>query len=80
MWIPLQDLDLDNNILSEVYVQDLQCGVHGEPLLYAADYQDIYVQCCDEIQNNSTLKEYYPQCEDCKDKEKTPKNMQNKKN
>lgn len=70
----LQDLDLEDDILSEVYVQDLQCIDPVEPLYYAAELQDICVHCCEEIQNTSTPKEYYPQCEDCQVKEKIPRN------
>ena len=40
---PLNDLDLDDGLLSEVYVQDLRCGEPVEPLYYAADFEDIYV-------------------------------------
>ena len=76
----LQDLNLDDNILSEVYVQDLSCCDPVEPLYYAADYQDICIHCCDEIQNNSASKECYPQCEGCKDKDNIPKKKQNKTN
>ena len=45
---------------------------------YAADFEDICVYYYGEIQNDLTPKEYYPQCDDCKDKEKIPKNKQNK--
>ena len=41
---PLQDLDMDDAILSEVYVQDLQCGEPVEPhYYYAANFKDIYL-------------------------------------
>ena len=74
---PLQDLKLDCNILSEVYVQDLQCMDPVEPLYYAAELQEICAYCCEELQNTSTRKEYYPQCEGCQEKEKIPRNKQN---
>ena len=67
---PLQDLDLEDCIQSEVYVQDLQCGEPVEPLYYAANFQDICVYCCEEVTRDSMTQEYYPQCEDCQDKQK----------
>ena len=71
---PLQDLDLEDCIQSEVYVQDLQCGEPVEPLYYAANYQDILcVYCCEEVTRDSMTQEYYPQCEDCQDKQKIKK-------
>lgn len=74
---PSQDLDLEDNILSEIYVQDLHCGDPVEPLYYSANFQDICVYCCEDIQENLTSKEYYPQCQDCKHKEHIAK-KQNK--
>ena len=76
---PLQDLDMDHAILSEVYVQDLQCSEPVEPLYYAASFKDICVYCCKELPSASTSKEYYPQCEQCEDKDKIPRNQPKKK-
>ena len=65
--------------MSVVYVQDLQCGEPVEHLYYDADFQDICVYCCEDIPNDSTPKDY-PQCEDCKDKQKIPRNKQKRNN
>ena len=46
----------------------LRCGDPVEPLYYAANYEDICVYCCGDIQSDLVAKEYYPQCDDCKER------------
>ena len=64
------DLDLPNDLLSVIFVRDLQCTNPVEALYYSADNVDICVHCCADIELNKTPKEYYPQCEDYVDKDK----------
>ena len=61
------DFDLPEDLLSIVFVRDLQCSDPVEALYYSADNVDICVHCCTGIdtETNTTPKEYYPQCEDC---------------
>ena len=65
------DLDLAEDLLSVIFVRDLQCNDPVEELYYSADNANICVHCCADLEVNETPKEYYPQCEDCLDKEKT---------
>ena len=60
------------DLLSIVFVRDLQCSDPVEVLYYSGDNVDICVHCCTDIdtETNTTPKEYYPQCEDCVDKDK----------
>ena len=58
------------NEVNLVFVKDLQCNNPVEALYYSADNVDICVHCCADIETNMTPKEYYPQCEDCVDKDK----------
>ena len=66
------DFDLPEDLLSIVFVRDLQCSDPVEVLYYSGDNVDICVHCCTDIdtETNTTPKEYYPQCEDCVDKDK----------
>ena len=50
---------MDDAILSEVYVQDLQCGEPVEPHYYVATFEDICVYFGEELPIASTSKEYY---------------------
>lgn len=48
------------------------CSDPVKALYYSTDNVDICVHCCadTDTETNTTPKEYYPQCEDCVDKEK----------
>ena len=53
--------------LSVIFVGDSQCNDPVEALYYSANYTDLCVHCCADIECSETVtcKEYYPQCEDC---------------
>ena len=76
---PLQeaDLELPEQLLSVVFVRDLQCNDPVEALYYSADYTDVCVHCSNDIETTETPPEYFPQCEDCADKQKITRSPRN---
>ena len=64
------DLELPQDLLSVVFVRDMQCNDPVEALYYSADNVNICVHCCDDIETVTTPEEYFPQCEECKAKQK----------
>ena len=69
---PLQeaDLELPEQLLSVIFITDLQCNDPVKALYYSADYTDARVHCSKDIETTETPPEYFPQCEDCADKQK----------
>ena len=72
------DLDLADDLLSAIFVRDLQCNDPVEALHYSGDRVDICVHCCADLEVNETPKEYFLQCENCLDKEKILRKNTNK--
>lgn len=60
---PLQEayLELPEELLSVVFVRDLQCSYRVEALYYSADYTDICVHCSNDIETTETPPEYFVQ-------------------
>ena len=68
----LQEADLPDELTGIVYAKKMFCHEPIEKLYYSANYTDICVHCAADIPPWSNSEEYYPQCEDCKDKIKIP--------
>ena len=67
--VQLQDLQLDDQRLREVYVRDISCYEPIEKLYYSVGkYETICIHCASE-DNLSEKDGFYPQCSECFEKE-----------
>lgn len=68
----LQEGDLPDELVGVVYAKKMFCNEPIEKLYYAANFNDICVHCAGEVDPWSNTEEFYPQCEDCSEKERIP--------
>ena len=74
----LQEADIPAQFKGLVYVKKMHCNEPIERLHYSANYTDICIYCAGDMETPwSSSSKYYPQCDNCKQKDKIP-NTKNK--